>query len=82
MRPSSCVDAAELGAAGGRHEQRLLDGQPGLVHEQHLLEVASVLLALDVVGARRQLHAVLLRHPDARADVEPEGEDLLALRWA
>ena len=76
--PELVLHAAELGAARGRREQRLLDREPGLVHEQHFLEVASVLLALDVVGARRELHAVLLRDPDARADVEPEGEDLLA----
>src|SRR6266487_1929641 len=74
------VDAAQLGSSGCGGEQRLLDRQTRLVHEDDLLEVAAVLDAADVVGPGRELDPVLLRQPHAGADVEPKIEDLPALR--
>ena len=72
-------DAAKLGAARGRDEQRLLRREPRLSHQRELFEVLAVLLALDVVRSRGEREPDILRDPYAFADVEPEGEDLLAL---
>jgi len=51
------ADAAQLGAARGRGEQRRLDAQPGPVQQGDLGEVVPVVVAVTEVAAERDPHA-------------------------